>query len=362
MRRSWERARLALLILSPVLLIVLVVAIATSIALDSVGLPGEATADAGIAQIGDDLAFVIVTDGGASVTDTRALLANWGLLAPAVVLVIASFPAWIASGRIQSRLEETRIAVATADAERESRLQEVVHELRTPLAVMGTNLELAGFAREGSSNGYVDAARRAVDRMSRTVDDLAGHGRLSVEDGEEIVDLAEVGETVAAEQVGPCRARGVYLRLDGETLTLVGVKDRAALRTAASNFMSNAVRVAPRGSTITVSWGATDAWGWLAVSDEGPGLSPSHHARVFERGWQGAHARDRQEGSGLGLAIARQLTEAQGGAVTLSSEEGAGATFALWVPLRETARLGDIVASDGVHALTRPWESAAAIA
>ena len=59
--------------------------------------------------------------------------------------------------------------------------------------------------------------------------------------------------------------------------------------------------------------------------------------------------------AGLGLTIARQLTEAQGGAVTVESEEGGGAVFTVWLPLEIGADPRAVVAPDRVHAIARPW-------
>jgi signal transduction histidine kinase len=139
---------------------------------------------------------------------------------------------------------------------------------------------------------------------------------------------------------------------------MVPAADPAAVSTALGNFLSNAVRLAPRGSAITVDWGEAGDWAWVAVTDEGPGLAPHLHARVFERGWRGPYDRARGNTNGevgLGLTIARQLTEAQGGAVTLESEEGGGASLALWLPLNHGAELGSVIAPDGVHPVIQPW-------
>lgn len=351
----FSRARLALLILSPAFLLVAIVVVASLIALAALPADSGSATEAGLARVGDDLALVIVADVDGSVAGTRQAIANWGLLAPGFALVLASLGAWWMSGRVQKSVEGARAEVVSADSERESRLQEVVHELRTPLAVMGTNLELAGME---SDSGYVDAARRAVERMARTVDDLEGHGRLAVEKEVGPVDLGGLVESVGAEHVGPGRAQGVSVLVRGSGQVLLPTVDPGAVRAAIGNFLSNAVRLAPIGSAVVIDWGTHEEWAWVSVTDQGPGLPPHLHARAFERGWQGSHDRDRSsgyEGSGLGLTIARQLTEAQGGLVTLESEEGGGATFAIWLPLTHTADDAAVMAPDGVHPMARPW-------
>jgi signal transduction histidine kinase len=353
------RARLAILLLSPVLAMVLISVVVSVVALQSLGTPAEAEADAGLARVGDDLALVIVTDASSAVADTREVIAYWGMAAPAAVLVLASLLAWAVAGRVESSIADARRSIDEAERSREERLQEVLHELRTPLAVMGTNLEMAAVGLADRSARYVDAARRAVSRMARTVDDLVGHGGLAVEDRAGPVDLGAVAQSVAAENYGPTRAAGVGITLIGSDPVEVAA-DPDAVRTVVANFTSNAMRSSPRGSTIALDWGIYGEWAWLAVIDEGAGL-PSHlHARVFERGWRGRHGRDRDQGSGLGLTIARQLAEAQGGVLTLESEEGGGAVFALWLPLGPDARRDDVVEEDSVHPGARPWQRVAA--
>ncbi|MGD2059315.1 MAG: HAMP domain-containing sensor histidine kinase [Acidimicrobiia bacterium] len=353
---------MALLLLTPALVLVLTAVTVSLLVLS--GLPADTggSAEAGLARVGNDLALIIVTDVNGSVADTRETIANWGLLAPAVGLVLASFGAWWFSGRVEATVETARSEVDSADAERRSRLQEVVHELRTPLAVMGTNLELASLDPVSAESTYIDAARRAVERMARTVDDLEGHGRLAVEQEERPVDLGSLVESVGAEHVGPGRAKGVSVLVRGTGVIFVPSVDSGAVRAAVGNFLSNAVRLAPGGSAVIIDWGTHDQWAWVSVTDQGPGLPEHLHSRVFERGWQGSHDRDRSAGnggSGLGLTIARQLTEAQGGLVTLDSEEGGGATFAVWLPLGHGADDLSVVAPDGIHPVARPWQKEA---
>ena len=316
-----------------------------------------ADARTGIAQVGDDVVVVVAEEGSLDG------LIDSGLLAPALAMIPAVVVAWFVAGRVRQVVAQARAEVEAAEVERRSRTQEVVHELRTPLAVMGTNLELAAIeaGHEPGAAGYIDAARRAVSRMARTVDDLAGHGGLAVEQGNGPVDLADLAESAVAEHVGPARARGVNVELIGASLTTVPSVDPAAVRYAIGNFLSNAVRMAPQGSLVGIDWGRLDGWAWLAVIDEGPGLAPHLHARVFERGWQGHHERERGTGNGeagLGLTIARQLTEAQGGAVTVESEEGGGAVFAVWLPVEVGADPRAVIATDRIHAIARPWLAA----
>ena len=352
------RSRLAVGLTISTLLVAATIAIgATVLAGWQSSNPDDGTR-AGAARVGEDVTVVIVADEGAAeaAAQARSDTLRWSLIALAASLLPAIGVGWFAAGRMLGAVDDALTGIEAADEERERRLQDVVHELRTPLAVMGTNLELA--AQDGDPADFIEAAQRAANRMGRTVDDLAGHGRLAVETNEREVELATLAGEVIAEFAGPARSRGLHLVAIGTTPVVAFEVDPAAVRTAVGNFVGNAVRLAPGGSTISLNWGSTAGWGWIAVGDEGPGLPEELHARVFERGWQGRHDRDRATTGrgGLGLTIARQLTEAQGGAVTLDSEEGGGSIFALWLPLGPDSDRREVVAPDGIHPAATPWQ------
>lgn len=324
----------------------------------------EPTTQAGAARVGEDVTVVVVAGGDAAVAAAQARrdALGWTLVALGASVVPAIGVGWVLSARLLGRVEQAQAELDAAERERQRRLNEVVHELRTPLAIAGTNLELAASdpALDPETGTLIDAARRATDRMRRTVDDLAGHGRLAVDRSAGSLDLVAESRAVVTEHAGPARTRGLLLQARGPATVQVPSGDQAAVRAALGNLVSNAVRLAPRGSTITVACGDYAGWAWAAVTDEGPGLPDHLHARVFERGWRGRHDRDREPDAapgerGLGLTIARQLTEAHGGLLTLESEEGAGSTFTVWLPLDPQADEAEVVLDDGVHPRVRPW-------
>ncbi|HEX8627391.1 MAG TPA: ATP-binding protein [Catenuloplanes sp.] len=145
------------------------------------------------------------------------------------------------------------------------------------------------------------------------------------------LDLTMVAREAGEESFLPYRA--LHLNYDATAgLRLIG--DGDALRRAAGNLLSNAVRLAPTDSTVTVATGRTGSWLWLAVADQGPGIAPEDLPRVFDRFWRGANgngsSRDRR--TGLGLAIVRQIVESHGGHVAAFSTPGVGSTFVMWLP------------------------------
>ena len=228
-------------------------------------------------------------------------------------------------GRLDESFEGQRRFVAEAS-----------HELRNPLAVLRTNLDVVMADPDASPEDFRAAgsvALRAAERMSVLVDDLLLYAHHERPDAtREPLDLAVVvGETV--EDFGAAAGRaGVVLELEQRS-GLDVLADAAALRRAVANLLSNAIRVSDGGGVVRVATGRDDDMVWVSVVDDGPGIAVEHLEHVFQRFWRGDRASAREVGrSGLGLAIVRQIAEGHGGRATVRSVPGEGATFAVWLP------------------------------
>jgi signal transduction histidine kinase len=215
-------------------------------------------------------------------------------------------------------------------------IDDASHELRSPLAIIRANLDTVLTAPDATDDDRRRAALvvdRATTRMTRLVEDLLATARReapALHDTD--VDLSSVARE-AAEEFDPLAA-GRGLTIERELRpgpTVIG--DRDALRRAVANLLSNAVRLAPVGTRITMATGAEEGWRWIAVKDGGPGIPADDQVRVFDRFWRGPDGRrSRERRTGLGLAIVRHIVEAHGGHVRLFSEPTVGSTFVLWLP------------------------------
>ena len=222
-------------------------------------------------------------------------------------------------------------------------IHEASHELRNPLAVLRTNVEVTlddPEADEAELRRALEVVAASSDRMSKLVDDLLVYARTGTVARERtVLDAAEVLEEAASEFRAPAEAAGLELRVETEPgLWVTG--DRTALRQAVANLMANAVRLSPPDGSVRLRGGRQEGWIWLSVEDDGPGIPPDQRELVFQRFWradagtravagEGADAGPR---SGLGLTIVRQIAESHGGEVRLASEVGVGTAFAVWLP------------------------------
>ncbi len=209
------------------------------------------------------------------------------------------------------------------------------HELRTPLAVLQTELELA--SRPGRTQAELaDAiahAGREAQRLSRLADELLFLARGDVARAKihrqptSIVALVE-------RSADACRARassrGIVLDVDGHQ-GLEATIDVDLVRRALDNLLDNALRFAPEGSTITVSAhrAASDAIE-ITVVDQGPGFPHEFLPHAFERFTRADDARSRDSGgAGLGLSIVWSVARAHGGAAEAANGPAGGAVMTM---------------------------------
>ncbi len=213
-----------------------------------------------------------------------------------------------------------------ADAQQRQRdlVSDTAHELRSPIASIRAQLEVALDHPDG-----LDWAETARDvhadtlRLARLAEDLLLLARL---DGQHLrrapVDLAALcGSAVA----GYAAAR-VPVKASADVAGCVVAGDPDALRRLLVNLLDNAVRHA--ASQVCASVSAVAGWAVLTVTDDGPGIAAADRERVFGRFSRLDNARDRtgEEGAGLGLAIVRSTAEAHGGSASLgdATSDGTG--------------------------------------
>jgi signal transduction histidine kinase len=220
--------------------------------------------------------------------------------------------------------------VALERLEQSYRLQkeftaDAAHELRTPLAVLDARLQTLP-PSETRKAAIADA--RLMARVVSQLLDMAVLEQASDSAGE--TDLVEVSRAVVT-ALAPEAIR------KGQTLGLTEPDGAPVLRAVAReqdvwhmlrNLVENAIRHTPPGTTIDVVL-APD--GSLAVRDDGPGIPRDLHEHIFKRFWR--RNRSSGTGAGLGMAIVRRVAEANGGSITLRSEDQKGTAFIVRLPL-----------------------------
>jgi signal transduction histidine kinase len=194
---------------------------------------------------------------------------------------------------------------------------DAAHELRTPLAALKVQAQLARRTQaEGTRERALEQVLAGVERMTHLVEQLLTLARLDPESGRDgfaTVDLAALAETVCAELAPLAVARQQTLELEAGSGAVLG--HRGWLEILLRNLVGNALRHTPPGSRIEVATEARPGLGWLAVRDNGPGIPAEQREALLGRFARGAEASE--EGCGLGLSIAGRIVEVHGGRLEL---------------------------------------------
>jgi heavy metal sensor kinase len=213
---------------------------------------------------------------------------------------------------------------------------DAAHELRTPLSMMRSQVDLA-LARPRSAAMYQEALQRLdgdVDRMSSLVSTLLTLARADA--GQLVLDRApfDLADTIelVLEQYTPIAAEA-GITLQGELETAPLVADEDLLVQVLVNLIDNALAHTSARGEVTVGCELDDGRIRFWVSDTGEGIAPEHQDRVFDRFYRVDAGRSRERGgTGLGLPICRAIVEALGGIISLASVPDRGTRVDILLP------------------------------
>ncbi len=219
-------------------------------------------------------------------------------------------------------------------------LSTVSHEFRTPLVVMRSYADILAKKKLGSVSGEQEEKLKVIVRMSdylgRLVDNLLNLDK--IEAGKmkpelKAVSLPEIFED-SIERIAPLaddKQIKVQIDTDGPVPDVMG--DEESLVHVLMNLLGNAVKFSPQGGTVIVRVRGRDGMVQIDVVDNGIGIPPGEHSRVFEE-FHRVPGKDARPGwgAGLGLTIVKRFVEEQGGRVWVESEEHRGSTFSFTLP------------------------------
>ena len=210
--------------------------------------------------------------------------------------------------RVDTALETERRF--TADA---------AHELRTPLAALQTQLQVALRARDDKERDRsLGQLQSGLSRASHLIDQMLQLARLDPESGPpnpQVVDLAKVAESVCADLGPQILTRNIDFELHADQPCRV-LGQAEWLRVLIRNLVDNAIRYTPENGRVRVTIRQNAGSVEIYVSDSGPGIPPDQREAVLRR----FHRlnQDEQPGSGLGLAIVARIAELHGARLELA--------------------------------------------
>ena len=211
------------------------------------------------------------------------------------------------------------------------------HELRTPLAILQTKLEL--FAEEHpdmdrDTAGLVGSLREQIDRLTALVGTLLEMSSLQSVSRTDTIALAPLVEEILADLAAPAQQKGITLRQDCADLAMVG-SDGLIYRLV-FNLVENAIKYNRPGGSVLVTLRQEGQQGLLRVTDTGTGIPDSCRDSVFQPFFRVDKSRSRAMGGvGLGLALVREIAVLHGGTAVVEESSPQGTTFAVTLPLKQ---------------------------
>ncbi len=221
--------------------------------------------------------------------------------------------------RLADTFDEMLERLDTAFSSQRQFLADTSHDLRTPLTVIRSNIELVADDPAATVEDWRQAGgviRRNAERMSEMIAGLLATARMQTGQAQSIgVDLGELVAAKVSDFAPIADDAGVAIESRAVPITVSGVE--IALDRALSNLIENALKVAPEGSIVEVGSGQVEGWAWLGVRDSGPGLPLGKGDRI-----------------GLGLSIVIQIAQSHGGSLSsFAGRGGAGTAMVVWIPI-----------------------------
>jgi len=208
----------------------------------------------------------------------------------------------------------------------------LVHELKTPITSLRLTAEsLLGDPSPKDRHRFAERLVKEADLLSKIIDNLRQLGDIEARTMAVETSPFDLGELVQESVTRLGLDRPVNADIPAN---LTVTTDRPKLVQALDNLLDNAAKFSPPGSAIDVSAEVAGEEVRVSVRDRGPGISPEHWSRVFERFYKVDRARPREAGGfGLGLAITKHLVQVLGGRIWTETARDGGQVFTIALPI-----------------------------
>jgi heavy metal sensor kinase len=221
-------------------------------------------------------------------------------------------------------------------ASQEQFIEDLAHELKTPLAAIKGELEVT-LKRLRSAEDYESVLHSSLEEVNRIIGISENLLTLARYDTDRLalektpLDIGALVKEAADQMAAPARQKDISLTVSvAEPLTVSG--DRVKLRHLFLNILDNALKHTPAQGTVGVEARRDQGWARIEISDTGAGIPEDELPHIFDRFYRGKTSLGKA-GFGLGLPIARSVAEAHQGKIEVSSQPSKGTTFTVFLPL-----------------------------
>ncbi|MFN6570435.1 HAMP domain-containing sensor histidine kinase [Dendronalium sp. ChiSLP03b] len=240
--------------------------------------------------------------------------------------------------QLAAELNRMSERLASLDQERRVFLANVSHELRTPISNVQVTVDaLKGGAYEEPDlrDRFFQTIENETKRLSQLIHDLLDLGRLEAGVAELEKQAISLHGLInrAVNAVEP-RMRSVRISTQVNVDNLIILGDPERLLQAILNLLDNAIKHSPANSQVVISGYSQGKQAVIQIQDQGKGINENDLPRIFEQFYTTDPSR-KGSSNGLGLAIAKRIIEAHQGSIIASSSPKQGATFTVYLPLKD---------------------------
>jgi signal transduction histidine kinase len=223
-------------------------------------------------------------------------------------------------------------------------IQDASHELKTPIAIARTNIEVVEMDENPSVEDYrklVEVLKTNTERMSRLSEKLLLLSQNQQRIFEyKIININNLIEDIVKEINSYARKCNITMKLDLSKTELAVNVDNFAVKQAITNLIDNAIKYNHSRGNVKISTRKNGVNAVITVEDNGIGISKEDQKHVFDRFFRVDKSRSRtQGGSGLGLAIVKEIIESHKGVISVKSEPGMGSIFTITLPLHNSEEI-----------------------
>jgi two-component system, sensor histidine kinase and response regulator len=252
-----------------------------------------------------------------------------------------------AHSELEKRVEERTQELATANARlkeldylKNKFIEDMAHELRTPLANMNLYLDLLEMGKPEKRESYMAVMRQAIGRVTRISEDVLAMIRLELFKDDiqfKLVNLNHLAASVIRQQKQLADAAGLDLIFAFNPADPFIRCDTNQIQHCLTNLIANSICYTTEGQIeVFIKLDETSRQVCLAVSDTGTGIDSEDLPYLFDRFYRGRKiGQSNIPGSGLGLALVKEIAELHDGSVEAENRPDKGSIFHLWLPLAE---------------------------
>lgn len=236
---------------------------------------------------------------------------------------------------LSKTIESLSNKLSAQEALRKRLTADIAHELRSPLAVVRSQLE--GIS-DGVIEGTPERLARLVGEIVRLTKLIGDLSELNAVENElyamqmQTVDLSKFTMDIAMDYEAIFESKGLKLSVEIDSQLLMNI-DAARYKQIIVNLLSNALKYTEQGF-VTLKLTKEKTQIHLSVTDTGIGIAKEHLPYIFERFYRVDPSRNRETGgAGIGLAIVKKLVDVLGGKIEATSELGVGTNIGIWLPI-----------------------------